>query len=188
MGTLISISSKIISEIASIFRMGTPVAGFVPPKKAFPSVPEWEPTFPADLERTASRFAYYNQDRKAFVVFLHGTCVIVDSSAEDAEGKAKRTLDEVYKSHRDFRSLKMDDGHWLIEYLRPVYNIIFEDEARTHWGYIEQNYRRGIYPDEVLAEPDGAPVIFDETWKVVTYPLFMYQLEFGNVAGLGQVG
>ena len=41
----------------------------------FPPKPKWKPTVPVDIPRTVKTFAYYTDQKRAFAVFTHGTCV-----------------------------------------------------------------------------------------------------------------
>src|SRR5689334_13163244 len=72
------------------------------PSGDFPPKPKWKPTVPVDIERTIATFAHYTDRKRVFVVFEHGTCVVVPEASREPEAEAKQLLDRVYNYHPDF--------------------------------------------------------------------------------------
>ena len=136
------------------------------PAADFPPVPKWKPTVPVDIERTIATFAHYTDRRRVFVVFEHGTCVVVPKTSQDPEGEAKQLLDRVYNFHPDFNPRQMDDGNFLISYSQPAYSVVFADEVAANREYIDANHLDGVVRDEVLLDAAGRPNTFDDRGKI----------------------
>jgi len=136
---------------------------------SFPPVPKWKPNIPVDIDRTIQTFAYYLNRQRPFVVFINGTCVIVDPKSVDMESEAKSILDKVFNYHPDFNPMNMDDGNWLIEYSQPAYSVVFKSEVEANWQYIDQHHLDGLATDEVLLNAKQEPNTFDEIGKIALF-------------------
>jgi hypothetical protein len=134
-------------------------------KPSFPPVPTWKPSIPVDIARTVQTFARYTNRKRSFVVFEHGTCVVVPDAPQSIELEAKNILDRVYKFHPDFNPQAMDDGHFSVSYSQPAFSIVFADEFEANRQYIEDHHLDGVVADEVLLL-DGKPNRFDDRGKV----------------------
>ena len=145
---------------------GSPFFRRIRRQKPFIPVPKWEPAIPVDLEKIIITFALYTSKSSPFVVFQHGTCVLLDRGTTNIEQQAKLALDKVYNYHPDFQPCKMVDKNWMIKFSQPVYSIVFQEEVERDWDEIENNYKKGICPSEVLLGPDLHPIVFTESWKV----------------------
>lgn len=87
--------------------LATLIAGKVgaetPPKKSFPPVPTWRPSFTHPIDRIADRVSYYYNGKTDFVIFRNGTCVILDKglSDSDASSFSLKVLADIFGYHPD---------------------------------------------------------------------------------------
>lgn len=123
----------------------------------FPPVPDWEPSIVVPQERIIERFAYYTDGTKDFVVFTHGTCVIVDNGLPDdqAISQANQVLHAIVHYHLDMNPAPMDDGNILVRYNHPAFNVVLDDVVLANWQTIKDNHQRALATDEVLITPQG---------------------------------
>jgi hypothetical protein len=150
----------------AVARPATSPATGTRPSVDFPPVPKWKPTVPVDIERTIATFAHYTDRKKLFVVFEHGTCVVVPEASQDPEAEAKQLLDRVYNFHPDFDPRQMDDGNFSVSYFQPAYSVVFSDEFKANREYIDANHLDGVVRDEVLLNAAGRPNTFDDRGKI----------------------
>jgi len=129
----------------------------------FPPVPEWEPDIKLPQDKIIERFTYYTDGKKDFIVFTHGTCVIVaDGLSDDAAKKeATETLLKIFNYHPDMNPVKMDDGNILVQYNHPAFNIVLDAITKEHMKTIEANHQKALARAEVLMTPLGSNK-FDE--------------------------
>lgn len=135
------------------------------PPGDFPPVPEWRPTMPVDVQRTAKAMARYLDDKRTFVVFEHGTCAVVSDSGEPVE-EARDILEKILHAHPDMNTAEMDDGHWVVRYSGPAMSIVFSDEIEQYWDDIEENHLGGLTRAEVLIGPQGEKNRFNRDGKI----------------------
>jgi hypothetical protein len=123
----------------------------------FPPVPDWEPSIVLPQERIIDRFTYYTDGTKDFVVFTHGTCVIVEAGLDDNQAitQAKQVLHAIFHFHPDMKPTPMDDGNILIQYNHPAFNIVLDDLVAANWQTIKDNHQRALATHEVLFTPLG---------------------------------
>lgn len=131
--------------------------------------PAWKPEIAMDLPRTVEACAYYVDYKKSFVVFSHGTCVLLPEASVHAEEDARRILKTVSRYHPDFHAHKMNDGHFLVNFSQPACIIVFRDEYEKNRDLIEKNHLGGLVGAEVLVDDQGQPNKFDERLKVGLY-------------------
>jgi len=127
-------------------------------KKDFPPVPAWEPEIAVPIEDIIERFSYYTDGGKDFVVFKHGTCVVVSDglSEEDAKKEALETVAKIFNYHPDMNPKNMDDGNILIFYNHPAYTVVLDEVTKKHIDDIRKNHMKALARDEVLMTPGGA--------------------------------
>ena len=137
------------------------------PKKAFPPIPAWRPSFAPPLDRIVDRITYYYDGKADFVVFRNGTCVILDAGLSDADARTFgfKVLADIFGFHPDMNPANMDDGNLLVRYNHPAVNVVIRELAMPHWDEIEKRHLDGLATDEVLITPLG-PNKFDETGKL----------------------
>jgi hypothetical protein len=131
--------------------------------KDFPPVPAWQPDIEVPLDKIIERFRYYTDNKKDFVVFKHGTCVLVSDGLTDerARNEALETVSKIFNYHPDMNPKSMDDGNILIFYNHPAYTVVLEEITTTHMDAIRTNHLRALARDEVLITPAG-PNKFDD--------------------------
>jgi hypothetical protein len=131
-----------------------------------PPVPAWRPSFVQPIDRVVDRMSYYCDNQRDFVVFEHGTCILLDPDLDDAEAAASalEALSELLESHPDMRPMPMDDGNILVRYGQRSASVILTEAAQAHWPEIENRHLDGLTPSEVLLTPLG-PNIFDDFGK-----------------------
>ena len=103
--------------------MAFPTTGRIAMAQTLPDVPQ-------DKDRIARTFAYYNDHARDFVMFKYTTCCLVASGQTDADAiaEAKGILDKIISFHPDFRTYWMDDGHFMVGYNHPAYNVLLFDD------------------------------------------------------------
>lgn len=147
-------------------RPATPPQVTTQPAPDFPPVPKWKPGVPVDIERIITTFARYTDRKQVFVVFEHGTCVVVPDASQEPEAEAKQLLERVYNFHPDFNPMQMDDGNYSVSYSQPAYSVVFADEVAGNREYIDANHLDGVVRDEVLLNAEGRPNTFDDRGKL----------------------
>lgn len=132
----------------------------------FPPKPKWRPNLPIDIDLIFEKTKYYTGEKIQFAIFQYGTVTYFGNRVENIEKSAKETLDKIYNFHPDFNPILMDDENYLIEYSQPGFTIVFENEIKSHWSYIERNHLDGICPEEVLINAQGQSNVFDDIGKI----------------------
>ncbi|MBL8813139.1 MAG: hypothetical protein JNM43_23425, partial [Planctomycetaceae bacterium] len=129
----------------------------------FPPVPKWEPSIVIPQDRIIERFVYYTDGTEDFVVFTHGTCVIVDAGQTDdqAISQARQVLHAIFHFHPDMNPAPMDDGNILVRYNHPAFNVVLDDIVIANWQTLKANHQKALCTDEVLITPLG-PNKFDD--------------------------
>lgn len=126
--------------------------------------PAWRPTIPVDPEAITDAFASYSGGKYPFVVFVHGTCVVVEN--EDREKgikeQAKDILADLVTRQPDFAPMDMPDDNVLVEYKGPVFSVVFDAEMEDCRDTIEAHHQRGLIDGEELVNEDGETNVFDE--------------------------
>lgn len=129
----------------------------------FPPVPEWEPNILVPLDKVISTFSYYTNGKNDFVVFKHGTCVIIPDGLSDQEAstEANEIIAKIFNYHPDMNPAPMDDGNILIRYNHPAFNVALDEVTKEHMKEIKDNHQKALARSEVLMTPQGANK-FDE--------------------------
>lgn len=161
----VMVRRSVIAGLAGFLGLGA--AKVAAPRPAFPPVPSWEPSFKQPRERIIDRLNYYADGKRDFVVFRHGTCVVLDDglSDEGAKAFALKVLSDILRQHPDMIPSPMDDGNMMVRYNHPAVNIVLKDVAEANWSEIEQQHLEGLTPSEVLITPLG-PNQFDTDGKI----------------------
>jgi len=132
----------------------------------FPPKPKWRPNLEIDIELIYNKAIYYTDNKFQFAIFQYGTIVFFPTRVDDIEKSAKYSLNKIYYSHPDFKPSKMDDGNYIIQYSQPSFTIVFENEIKNSWDYIDKNHQDGICKDEVLISAQGQRNVFDSIGKI----------------------
>ena len=133
------------------------------PPVRFPPVPDWRPSIRQPLDRLIERFNYYNDGRRDFAVFAHGTCAVVPDGLSESEAikAACEILSEIFNYHPDMRPNSMDDGNILVTYNQPAGNVVLSEVLEANLPEIRNNHQRALATSEVLITPLG-PNRFDD--------------------------
>lgn len=156
----------LLGGLRAAFGSGGASGGSAPPPD-HPPVPLWRPSFQQPSVDVAGRLLYYSSNSRDFVMFRHGTCVILEPGTADEAARtfALRTLAAIFNQHPDMNPTPMDDGNLMVRYNHPALNIVLHDVARAHWAEVEARHLDGLTRDEVLMTPRG-PNRFDDMGKM----------------------
>ena len=138
--------------------------------KEFPPKPKWKPNLPINYEMVEKTFDYYFEGNDlVYVIFQNGTCVPIPKNLDNPIEVAKQVLADLFNSHPDFNTLKMDDGNWLVSMSGKAFVICFKDEIEKEWEYIENNHLNhlnGLATDEVVLNAKNKPYLLDKRGKI----------------------
>ena len=128
--------------------------------------PEWKVDAPVDIPRTVAAFQYYFDRKKTLVVFAHGTCAPVSPGCADPEKEALQALHRVFHAHPDFRTMRGDDGNYLISYSDAAFTVVFRDELDAKREYVEQHqlFEIGVFGRSRMFL-DGKNPIVSVIWR-----------------------
>ena len=131
-------------------------------------VPKWKPDMFVDTKRIAQSFAYYTDGQHNFVVFKHGTCLVVDDITTGIEDEARRTLQQTFNPLLPFTTEELVDDNWYVGFRGHFVGIVFRDEVEANMDCIEENYMDGLLPSELIFENEvnGQANVFDLKGKV----------------------
>lgn len=126
--------------------------------------PAWRPTLPVDPEAIADAFVSYSGGKYPFVVFVHGTCVVIEKedTQKGIKEQAKEFLADLVTRQPDFAPMDMPDDNVLVEYKGPVFSVVFDSEMEDYRAAIETHHQRGLIEGEELVNEDGETNVFDE--------------------------
>ncbi|MBI5622537.1 MAG: tetratricopeptide repeat protein [Elusimicrobia bacterium] len=129
-------------------------------------LPEWRPAFRQPLDRIIDRMAYYTNHKHDFVVFEHGTCVLIEDGLTDeqASTQAAEVLSALLHDRVHMTSNRMDDGNMMVYYQHTAGNIVLSDIAEANWEEIDQNHLKALVKGEVLHTKLGKNA-FDDSGK-----------------------
>ena len=130
-------------------------------------VPLWQPDLSPPIPAITDRMQDYFGTRYDFVIFAHGTIVVLEQGLTDTEAvtQAKGILEMIIGFHPDMRPARMKDGNVLVQYNHPAFNLVLRHQAEENWPEIEARHLDGLTPDEVLVTPLG-PNKFDDLGKM----------------------
>ena len=135
----------------------------------FPPRPKWKPDLPIDIELIYEKARYYTGEKLQFAVFKNGTVTFFSNKVDNIEDSSKTSLARIYNHHPDFKPMTMDDGNYLIEYSQPAFTIVFKDEIKNNWDYIDRNHQDGICAAEVIINAQGQTNVFDSIGKICLF-------------------
>ena len=90
------------------------------------------------------------KESRAFVLFQHGTCVVVENQ-KDTETIRLTALDILAKTavpDARFVCTPVEDNNLIVSYSKPVFHLRFQDEMDHHRREIEEDFRRFLTADE----------------------------------------
>ena len=118
------------------------------------------PERPVDIDRTARAVSEDFDDKVAFVVMRHGTCVIVDPRSTTKPQDAITALREVFRTPPGFNG-ELGRDHWLVSFAGRAFSVVFSDELVKHGYVLGERHREWLAEDEVLVDEEGLPVELD---------------------------
>lgn len=135
----------------------------------FPPKPKWKPDVPVDVDAIYKAVKYYTGGKMQFAIFQNGTVAFFAKKIDNIEDSAVATLSKIYTGHPDFKPMAMDDDNYLVEYSGPAFTIVFKEEIKNDWDYIEKNHLDGLCNGEVLINAKGEQNVFDSVGKICLY-------------------
>lgn len=136
------------------------------PESDSPLVPAWKPEITQAMDTLVSRMGQFTQHQRDFVIFKHGTIVLLPEGLGDADATshALKALSQVFHAHPDIEPVMLDNGDVLVRYYHDAINLILHETGEAWADQIEQHHLDALTPDEVLVTPLG-PNQFDEFGK-----------------------
>lgn len=136
------------------------------PADRFPPVPRWRPAIHQPIDQIIERVACYTDRKQDFVVYTHGTCVLLPKGLAKAEAiaTAGEILSRICNDHPDMTPTPMDDGNLVVRYRHPALNVVLSVLAERHRAEIDRNHLDALVAGEVLITPLG-PNRFDDFGK-----------------------
>jgi len=135
----------------------------------FPLKPKWKPDVPVDVDAIYKAVKYYTGGKMQFAIFQNGTVAFFTKKIDNIEDSSVATLSRIYNAHPDFKPMVMDDDNYLVQYSEPAFTIVFRDEIKNNWDYIEKNHLEGLCNGEVLINAKGEQNVFDSVGKICLY-------------------
>jgi hypothetical protein len=100
------------------------------------------------LERCIKFCVNHVTSERSFVVFSHGTCVIVDEPSDQPIEDATEILKDCAEPAAHFITRKIEHGDYLVTYRRPAFNCLFAEEIERMRPDLEANYLGYLTPEE----------------------------------------
>ncbi len=90
------------------------------------------------------------KETRSFVLFQHGTCVVVENESDTTviKEKALTILKETAVPDARFICTPVEDNNLIVSYNEPVFHLRFQDEMDLHRKDIEQDFRRFLTEQE----------------------------------------
>ena len=91
------------------------------------------------------------KSNRAFVLFKHGTCVVIEDKTDTSSIKkeAINTLLEVAVPGARFVCTPIDSNDILVSYTEPVFHLRFNEDMNQHRDDIETDFRRFLTEEEL---------------------------------------
>ena len=132
-------------------------------------IPVWRPNTPNDINRIMDTAKGYANSKYQMAVFKYGTVVSFLSPVVDIEAEDKKKLELVYETNAKYHPVKMADGNFTIQYSKAALTIVFKDEIKEYWPYIEKNFLAGICKDEAALHSKGRRNVIDQVGKIYLF-------------------
>lgn len=97
------------------------------------------------------------QESRSFVLFQHGTCIVVQDLTEIDEIKsfALETLARTAVPGAKFVCAPVEDENIIVSYSEPVFHLRFGEDIRAHREAIETDFMRFLSEEERATTPLG---------------------------------
>ncbi|MEM9080537.1 MAG: hypothetical protein AAGC74_07600 [Verrucomicrobiota bacterium] len=132
--------------LTQIDRLRSPL---VPPPPA-PPAPIVYPKFAGTDPRLVAFCITNIKNNRAFVLFRHGTCVMVptEGTAIEIRAEARRLLKKTADPAAKFVCSPTSDNHLIVSYTEPVFHLRFAEDLELFRHDIINDYRRFLSPKE----------------------------------------
>lgn len=139
-----------ISKIAS-----TPASNPAPVQPApMAGIPE-EASPPVSADDLVSFCSKHVTEKRSFVVFRRGTCVIVNEPCADPMVEARKILAKCKKSDARFLTEPTAEGDVIVAFNDPVFHRFSKDELGKLKPWLKQSATALLTPEESVAAGDG---------------------------------
>lgn len=97
------------------------------------------------------------QEGRAFVLFQHGTCIVVEgmTTVDEIKGHALQVLARTAVPGAKFVCAPVEDENIIVSYSEPVFHLRFGEDIRTHREAIETDFMRFLSEEERSTTPLG---------------------------------
>lgn len=91
------------------------------------------------------------KQNRAFVLFKHGTCVVIEGQKDTASIKeqALRILLQTATPDARFVCTPVENNNLIVSYTEPVFHLRFGEDMNRHRQEIETDFRRFLTEDEL---------------------------------------
>lgn len=133
----------------------SPAASATPapaPLAARPLVTDPPPASPDALIEFCSQHV---SERRSFVLFRRGTCVVVDEPCADPLAEARKRLANCAKDDARFVPEPTSEGDLIVTFKEPVFHRFTKDQLADIGPWLDQVAATLLSPAESLATPEG---------------------------------
>jgi len=113
---------------------------------------------PASPEALIDFCSQHVSERRSFVLFRRGTCVVVDEPCDDPLAEARRRLSNCARADARFVPEPTSEGDLIVTFKEPVFHRFTKDQLADLRPWLDQVAATLLTPAESLATPeDWAP-------------------------------
>jgi hypothetical protein len=94
-------------------------------------------------------------ERRSFVLFRRGTCVVVDEPCADPLAEARKRLSNCAEADARFVPEPTSEGDLIVTFKEPVFHRFTKDELTDLGPWLEQVASTLLSPAESIATPEG---------------------------------
>lgn len=122
-----------------------------------PSNPSLLPPIAGKDERLIKFCASNVQESRSFVLFQHGTCIVVEglSNVDEIKTQALNTLTRTAVPGAKFVCAPVEDENIIVSYSEPVFHLRFGEDIQAHREAIETDFMRFLSDEERATTPLG---------------------------------
>lgn len=97
------------------------------------------------------------KDNRAFVLFNHGTCIVIEdlNEIDQIRDKAFEILKETAIPNAKFVCSPVEDNNLIVSYTKPVFHLRFQEDIDKHRASISNDFVRFLTPEERASTPLG---------------------------------
>jgi len=120
--------------------------------EALPTPSAEPPQAPVDLVTFCSKHV---TDKRSFVVFKRGTCVVITEPCQDPMAEARRILKGCKDPNAHFLTEKSSEGDLIVAFKDPVFHRFSQKELAKIQPWLKQSAPALLTPAETVAAGDG---------------------------------